>query len=54
MYRIEDGMKTECIERLKEKYDAAVIPELEDEEWLERCAHPLGMDDRGEFFPLEQ
>jgi hypothetical protein len=50
---LEDTMKAESIERLEEKLDEAVIAELADEEWLERCAHPVGMDNQGEFFPLE-
>jgi hypothetical protein len=50
---LEDTMKAASIERLEERLDEAVIPELDDEEWRDRCAHPVGMDDQGEFFPLE-
>jgi hypothetical protein len=49
----EDTVKIEYIEHLEEKCDAAAIPELAAEEWLERCAHPVGLDDQGAFFPLE-
>jgi len=28
------------------------VPELEDEEWIERTKPPLGMDDEGNFFEL--
>ena len=31
----------------------APIPELATEKWLARCAHPLGMDENGNFFELE-
>ena len=29
------------------------IPELANAQWLDRCVFPLGMNDRGEFWPLE-
>jgi hypothetical protein len=51
---LEETMKAESIERLEERCSEQVIPELDNEEWLARCAHPLGMDAQGEFFPLEQ
>lgn len=34
------------------KMELAVVPELEDAEWIERVKHPLGMDDDGNFFEL--
>ncbi|MDR1491078.1 MAG: hypothetical protein LBS65_11520 [Desulfovibrio sp.] len=51
---IENTLKGECIQRLEEKCGEPVIPELAAEEWLGRCAHPVGMDEQGEYFPLEQ
>jgi hypothetical protein len=51
---IEDTLKEDCIRALEEKCGEPSIPELAEEEWLDRCAHPLGMDEQGEFFPLEQ
>jgi hypothetical protein len=40
-------------ERFENKCNEAPIPELATEEWLARCAYPLGMDDKGNFFELE-
>lgn len=41
-----------CRERFEAKKDLDPIPEL-DEEWLERCKFPLGVDDDGKPFALE-
>jgi hypothetical protein len=40
-------------ERFENRCNQAPIPELATEEWLARCAFPLGMDDNGNFFELE-
>jgi hypothetical protein len=50
---IEEDIKMQCIQQLEEKCGEPAIPELAEEEWLERCAHPVGMNDQGELFPLE-
>ncbi|MDR3199784.1 MAG: sel1 repeat family protein [Planctomycetaceae bacterium] len=41
-----------CIKQFEEIENAEPIPELADEEWLDRCSNPIGMDNEGNLFPL--
>lgn len=50
---IDDQLIEDCRNRFRNKCNEEVIPELATEEWLARCAAPLGMDDEGNLFPIE-
>ncbi|MDR1577626.1 MAG: hypothetical protein LBT86_05290 [Deltaproteobacteria bacterium] len=41
-----------CVDWLKIKSQNPVIPELSRTEWLTLCQKPLGLDERGQFYPL--
>ena len=43
----------DCIRRFEAKCLQPPIPEVSDAKWLDRCAFPVGMDDRGSFWPIE-
>lgn len=43
----------DCISRFEAKCIQRPIPELATEEWLSRCAFPIGMDDHGLFWEVE-
>ena len=47
-----DIIKT-SIERFENKCDMAAVSELTTDEWLQRCAFPIGLDDEGDFFELD-
>jgi hypothetical protein len=49
----EEGLVKSHIAEFEKHCEMAVIPELDTEEWLERCEHPVGLDDKGCFFPPE-
>jgi hypothetical protein len=50
----EESLIREAIEEFEKQCAMEIIPELADEEWLKRCAHPVGMDDEGRFFFPEE
>lgn len=43
-----------CIQRFQNKYIQPPIPEVSNARWLDRCTFPVGMDDDGTFWPLEE
>ena len=50
---VENDMVASCRERFENKCNAEVIPELATEEWLGRCAYPIGLDDDNRPFDVE-
>jgi len=48
----EEFIVEQSRENFSSKVDLQSVPELEDQEWIERIKHPLGMDDDGNFFEL--
>lgn len=53
LFNLESNFIKTSRERFINKCNKAPISELATEEWLARCAYPLGMDDKGNFFELE-
>ncbi|MDR1576959.1 MAG: hypothetical protein LBT86_01840 [Deltaproteobacteria bacterium] len=49
---VDDGMVRSCVDLLSEQANKPPIPELLAEEWVDSCKYPMGLDERGEFFPL--
>ena len=49
---IEDQIVEDSRKRFENKCLQDAVPELCTEEWLDRCAAPLGMDDNGNLFDL--
>ena len=47
-----DDLVGMCRQRFENKCELEVIPELATDEWLKRCAFPLGMDENGNLFDL--
>ncbi|WP_426483617.1 hypothetical protein [Flavobacterium sp. 2] len=47
---LEEEIIEKAQKRFREKIDAALIPELQTENWKERTKSPIGMSDNGEFF----
>ena len=52
-FNLNDQLVETCIERFENKCEAAPIPELAKNDWLERCSFPIGMDEDGNFFDVE-
>lgn len=50
---IDEELVANCIDRFKNKCEKEPIPELANEDWLKRCAFPIGMDEDGNLFDLE-
>lgn len=50
---IDEKLIEDCIIRFKNKCNEAIIPELATEEWLNRCAFPVGVSNNGELFEIE-
>jgi hypothetical protein len=44
---LDKGLIKEAIAEFEKQCAMALIPELADGEWLERCAHLVGMDGEG-------
>ena len=42
-----------AVQRFTHKCTHPPVPELTTQEWLDRCAFPLGISDDGQFWPLE-
>jgi hypothetical protein len=49
---VNADMVKSCQDFLQEMTKKPPIPELLNEEWVDTCKYPLGIDDNGEFFPL--
>jgi len=50
---LETVLLKKAVLQFKYTYNLPSVPELTTEEWLNRCAKPLGIDDNGDFFALE-
>ncbi|MDR2179278.1 MAG: ADP-ribosylglycohydrolase family protein [Synergistaceae bacterium] len=50
---IEEQVRDTTIKNFVNKLDTEPIPELSTDAWLERCVHPIGMDEHGEFNELD-
>ena len=50
---IEDELITASIVRFENKCSVDHISELATDEWLKRCSFPIGMDENGNLFELE-
>lgn len=50
---IEDQFIEDCRKRFENKSVQEPVPELTTEQWLDRCAFPLGMDEKGNLFPID-
>ena len=50
----EEYIVEQSRENFLKKIEMEPVPELEDEEWVERVKPPLGMDDEGNFFELKK
>jgi len=48
----EEFIVEQSRENFLAKMNIEAVPELQNEEWLERVKYPLGMDDDGNFFEL--
>ena len=51
-FSIEDQLVETSRARFRNKALLAPVPELTTNEWLNRCAEPLGMDEHGNLFDL--
>jgi len=51
-FNILDDLVKKSRERFENKCTLPPIPEVTTPEWLDRCASPVGIDDKNEFFPL--
>ena len=52
--KLENQLVEESRRRFENKCEQAVIPELATEEWLERCKDPIGMDNDGNLYDVEE
>lgn len=52
-FSIEEQLIASSRQRFESKALLPPAPELAKEDWIARCAFPLGMDDAGNLFPLE-
>ncbi len=52
-FSIEEQLIATSRQRFENKAFLQPIPELAKEDWLARCAFPLGMDDVGNLFPTK-
>jgi len=50
---IDEELVENCIARFKNKFEEEPIPELAKEDWLERCAFPIGMNEDGGLFDVD-
>ena len=54
LFDLEHELTEKAVARFCEKCGALPVPELTTPEWLDRCASPIGMDESGNFWPLEE
>ncbi len=52
-FNIDEEVLQSAIQNFEQRIDAAPIPEVTSENWLARCAFPVGMSDNGELWELE-
>lgn len=52
-FSIDSELYKMAVQRFTAKCCAEIVPELATTQWLDRCSFPLGMNDNGEFWPLE-
>lgn len=52
-FDLDDTLYRTAVERFDAKCSTPPVPELTTPQWLDRCAFPLGMDNAGNFWPLE-
>ncbi len=50
---IEDQIIGKARESMHQKYQATIVPALEEQDWIQRTAFPVGLDSKNDFFPLE-
>lgn len=51
---LDQQLLDDCIKRFEAKCLQPPIPEVTSSEWLDRCKFPLGMDDNGVFWPVDE
>lgn len=49
---LEEELFDKAINSFKQKIERSPIPELTTKEWLQRCEFPIGIDDKGDLWPL--
>lgn len=54
VFDLEASLTEKAIARFCEKCQSPAVPELTTPAWLNRCTFPIGMDDTGNFWPLEE
>ncbi len=52
-FSIDGALYQKAVQRFAAKCGEPPVPELATQEWLNRCAFPLGMSSNGQFWPLE-
>ena len=52
-FDLDQQLYNMAVLRFKNKCTQPLVPELTTKAWLDRCAFPVGMSDKGEFWPLE-
>lgn len=52
-FEIDKEVLQRAIQNFEQRIDTAPIPELANDNWLSRCAFPVGMNDNGELWELE-
>lgn len=50
---IFQNLLSDCYNSFKQCIDKEPIPSVSTSEWLARCQFPIGMNDSGEFFPVD-
>ncbi len=53
-FSLDKELYEKAVSRFQAKALDAPIPELAAREWLDRCQFPVGMNDGGQFWPLEE
>lgn len=51
-FSIDGALYQKAVQRFAAKCGEPPVPELATQEWLNRCAFPLGMSSNGQFWPL--
>ncbi|MDO5475872.1 MAG: DUF4357 domain-containing protein [Eubacteriales bacterium] len=51
---LEENLIADSRKRFENKCMLEVVPELSTENWLSRCSHPIGMDDHGNLYDIEE
>lgn len=53
VFDLDEKLYRMATERFDAKCSAPPVPELTTPQWLDRCSFPVGMDNAGNFWPLE-